>query len=109
MQNEALKLIRQFHKLNLSETANKLGISKSYLSLIEHGHKKPTLELVESYAKVFNMPVSQLMLFAEGIDDRSSVGRVRQAISGKAVRMLQWLEEITRDGELENEEDKESA
>ncbi|MGH8209598.1 MAG: helix-turn-helix domain-containing protein, partial [Steroidobacteraceae bacterium] len=92
MQNRALKLVRQFHKLSLTETANRLGISKSYLSLIENGHKKPTLDLVEAYAKTFNMPVSQLMLFAEGIGDPRPGERVRRAIAGKAVRMLQWLE-----------------
>ena len=104
MQNEALKLVRQFHRLNLTETANRLGISKSYLSLIENGHKQPTLELVEAYAKVFNMPVSQLMLFAEGLGDPRPGDRVRRAIAGKAVRMLQWLEEVTHD-----EDEKENA
>ena len=106
MQNEALKLVRQFHKLSLTETANRLGISKSYLSLIENGHKKPTLDLVEAYAKAFNMPVSQLMLFAEGIGDPRPGDRVRRAVAGKAVRMLQWLEQITHD---EEEDEKEHA
>lgn len=106
MQNKALKLVRQFHKLSLTEAANRLGISKSYLSLIENGHKKPTLDLVEAYAKAFNMPVSQLMLFAEGIGDPRPGDRVRRAIAGKAVRMLQWLEEITHE---EEEDEKENA
>ena len=106
MQNEALKLVRQFHNLSLTETANRLGISKSYLSLIENGHKKPTLDLVEAYAKAFNMPVSQLMLFAEGIGDPRPGDRTRRAIAGKAIRMLQWLDEISHDAD---EDEKEHA
>ncbi len=102
MQNEALKLVRQFHNLSLTETASRLSVSKSYLSLIENGHKKPTLDLVEAYAKAFNMPVSQLMLFAEGIGDPKPSDRIRRAIAGKAIRMLQWLDEISH-----NEDGKE--
>ena len=106
MQNEALKLVRQFHNLSLTETANKLGISKSYLSLIENGHKKPTLDLVEAYAKAFNMPVSQLMLFAEGVGNPRPGDRVRRTIAGKAIRMLQWLDEISH---AADEDEKEHA
>lgn len=97
MQDEALKLVRQFHRLSLTETAEKLGISKSYLSLIENGHKKPTLELLEAYGKAFNMPVSQLLLFDEALGGPKPDDRVRRAVAGKAIRMLRWLEEITRE------------
>lgn len=97
MQSEALKIVRQFHKLSQTETAEKLGISKSYLSLIENGHKKPTLDLIEAYAQAFNMPVSQLMLFGEALGDSTPEDRMRQAIAGKAIRMLRWLHEISAD------------
>jgi transcriptional regulator with XRE-family HTH domain len=58
MLNEALRLIRVYHDVRQSEMAEKLGISKSYLSEIEHDRKRPTLDLVEKYAEIFKIPVS---------------------------------------------------
>lgn len=105
MQNEALKLVRQFHRLSLTETAEKIGISKSYLSAIENGHKKPTLEILKAYATAFSMPVSQLMLFDEALGDPKPGDRVRRAVAGKAIRMLQWIEEVSRrEGEVHHED-----
>ena len=105
MINEALKLARQFHRLNLSELAEKMKVSKSYISEIENNHKKPTLELLSKYSKALNIPVSHLMLFAEGLDDKKPIERFRLALAGKALSMLRWVEDITRDGDVEAKED----
>ena len=65
MQHEALRLVRVFHDLNQSTLAERLEISKSFLSEIESGKKTISLELLNKYAEIFNMPVSSLMFFAE--------------------------------------------
>ena len=104
MLHEALRLVRQFHTLNQTEMADRLGISKSYLSQIEHGHKKPTLDLLEKYAEVFGIPLSNLLLFSESVGDPRPAKRVRRAVARKAVKMLQWLEAITQDAEEDEEE-----
>jgi transcriptional regulator with XRE-family HTH domain len=99
MLNEALKLARQFHRLNQSELAERMSVSKSYLSEIEHGHKNVTLDLLNRYSTALNIPVSHLMLFAENLHDKKPTERLRRAVAGKALSMLRWLEEITRDAE----------
>lgn len=90
MQHEALRLVRVFHDLNQTSLAQRMGISKSYLSEIESGKKAITLELLERYAATFNMPLSSLVFFAEQVD-QSNVDKVRTAVAGKVLKMLDWI------------------
>lgn len=64
----ALKLIRSSHDLSQKELAQKLGISKSYLSEIESRKKTPSLALLESYGQVFQVPVSSILFLVENFD-----------------------------------------
>lgn len=105
MLHEALRLIRQFHALNLSELAKRLSISKSYLSEIEHGRKNVTLDLLQRYAAVFDMPTSHLLLFSERLGNPSDADSVATKIAGKALKMLQWVETVTRDEHAVAKED----
>lgn len=91
MQHEALRLVRVFHDMNQSALAERLGISKSYLSELESGKKSPTLDLLQKYAEAFNMPLSSLLFFAENVDNPSRSDKVRATIAGKALKMLQWI------------------
>lgn len=93
MLNEALRLIRVYHDLRQSETASRLGISKSYLSEIEKGHKKPTLDLVERYADTFKVPVSSIMFFAENMGEDRAYEKARGFVATKIISLMQFLEE----------------
>ena len=91
MQNDALRLMRVFHDMSQTNLADKLGISKSYLSEIEKGEKKKvTLDLLERYSQVFNIPVSSLMFFAEQVD-QGNYEKVRSSVAGKVLKMLDWI------------------
>ena len=50
MYHRALRLIRVFHDMNQADVADKLGLSKSYISELEQGRKKPSIEVLERYA-----------------------------------------------------------
>ncbi len=78
MLNEALRLIRVYHDLRQVDVAEQLGISKSYLSEIEKGSKKPTLDLMEKYSKNFQIPVSSIMFFSENIDNTKAYEKARR-------------------------------
>jgi transcriptional regulator with XRE-family HTH domain len=95
MENEALRLIRVFHNLNRTQTADKVGLSVSYVSELESGTKKVTLEVLQKYATGFRMPVSSIMLFAERADEGSLTEAARLTIGGKVVKMLNWLAAIS--------------
>jgi transcriptional regulator with XRE-family HTH domain len=90
MIGEALRMIRIFHDRRQNELADKLGIAPSHLSEIEKGKKQPTLQLLDSYAAEFKMPVSSIMFFSEQMEGGSS-DRVRTQISKKALALLSFI------------------
>jgi DNA-binding XRE family transcriptional regulator len=101
MLNEALRLIRVYHDMRQSEAAQKLGISKSYLSEIEKGHKKPTLDLVEKYASTFQIPVSSIMFFSENMSQGRAYDQARGFVAAKIISLMRFLEE--RSGHVQHE------
>lgn len=90
--HEALRLIRVFHDLKQNELADKLGISKSYLSEIEKGTKTPSLDIIEKYAKEFRVTPSSIMFFAEELPNAQLGERVRSKIAGKVIDILRFVE-----------------
>lgn len=93
MLNEALRLIRVYHDLRQTEMAEQLGISKSYLSEIEKGSKRPTLDLVEKYASRFGIPVSSILFFSENINNSKAYEKARGVVAQKIIKLMQFLEE----------------
>ena len=89
----ALKLTREFHRLKQGELAGKLKISKSYLSEIESGKKPPTVEILEKYAAVFDIPASTLFMFSERLENGPNARR-----EAKAKKILQFLEWVIDEG-----------
>ena len=93
MFGEALRLVRSFHDMNQSELAKALGISRSYLSEIESGKKVPSLDLLQKYASQYDIPLSALVFFSEQIDEPARDRKVRNLLGGKAMSLLQWIEQ----------------
>ena len=93
MLNEALRLIRVFHDLKQTETALKLGVSKSYLSEIEHGHKVPTLDLLGKYEKAFDIPLSSIIFFSEEMASGDPASKAKFFVASKVLSMLQFIEQ----------------
>lgn len=65
---EALKLLRIFNGYKSAQLAEMLGLSQSYISELENNKKQPTIDILDRYAKLFNMKKSTLMLFAESLE-----------------------------------------
>ena len=101
MLSEALRLIRVFHDMKQTELANRLGMSKSYLSEIESGKKTPTMEILKRYSSEFGMPCSSIMFFSEGLENPanfpSTADRARGVIARKVINFLQLVEDRTAD------------
>ena len=98
---EALRLLRIFNGYKSAELAKKLELSQSYVSELENGKKQPTMEVLDKYAKVFEMKKSTLMLFAESLEgeeiknDEVGIQRMLQNL-----KLLKILEKV---GEFEDE------
>ncbi len=91
MISKALRLIRQYHNINQTQLASKLSISSSYLSELESGKKEPTLDILERYSRVFNVPLSSLIVFSETLEGAHSVSKARSFISKKMLKVLEWI------------------
>ncbi len=96
MIHQALKKIREFHNIKQSELSMQLGISNSYLSEIESGKKSPSLELLDKYSEVFNIPVSSLILFSETLDDEEAKLSKRFKVKSTQLilKILDWSNTI---------------
>lgn len=89
MFDRALKLVRQYHRLNQMEMAKRLEISPSYLSEIEKGKKMPSLELLDKYSALIGIPVSSLVFLAEELNGNSST--VKSVVVDKVLKILEWI------------------
>ena len=98
MLSEALRLIRVFNDIKQQELADKLGLSASYISEIENSKKIPTLEIIEKYSKLFDIPVSSIMFFSEELENKKISSRAKSVISKKIIQFLQLIEERTNNG-----------
>jgi len=97
MLGTALRCIRKFHDLNQHATADRLGISKSYLSEIESGSKEPTLQLVQRYADVFKIPASSILFFAENLEQPRRRAAAQRIVAGKILALMRFLEARSED------------
>lgn len=93
MLNEALRLIRVYHDMKQNEAADKLGISKSYLSEIEKGHKEPSLDLLRRYENTFDIPTSSIMFFSENLGKSPTRERARTFVASKIISLMKFLED----------------
>lgn len=102
MFGQALKLLRRYQGLNQSVLAKKVGVSRSYISEIESGNRTPSLDLLNRYAEVFNIPVSSLMFFAEALQDKQNVSsRLEKAKGIIAKKIIVLLTLLDTDSEVE--------
>lgn len=63
--NDIFRLLRIAKDLKIRELAEKMGISPSYISEVESGKKKPSLEMIEKYSTALDIPKSVIFYFVE--------------------------------------------
>lgn len=97
MLSEALRLIRVFHDLKQGDLAERLGLSKSFVSELESGRKSPSVEVIEKYSREFGIPASSILFFSEQLDTKasSSANSAKNAIASKVLNFLQLVERKT--------------
>lgn len=65
----AIKILRLKESLLQQEFAERIGITQTYLSQIELGHKKPSMELLENMAKNLKLPLPIMFWFGMELKD----------------------------------------
>lgn len=92
MIHRVLKLVRQFHNYTQSDLSEKLQISKSYLSELESGKKIASLEILNKYSVLFEIPVSSLVFFSESLGNPNSTSeKFRKVFTGKVLNIMEWI------------------
>lgn len=91
MISEALRLLRIYHNIRQARLALDLKISTSYLSEIETGKKKVTIDILESYSAYFKVPLSSLFFFAEELSLPRSKDHVRSKVAMATLKLLNTI------------------
>lgn len=92
MMGEAFRLLRVFHGIKQVDMAKVLGVHTSFLSEIESGKRKPSLDLVGKCAKHFGLRPSAILFFSEELDGSAFRGTVKEKIRGKMLTFLKAVE-----------------
>jgi len=58
---ENVHKLRLKNKLSQKDLAKRVGISVSYVSMLERGHRSPPLETIEKLAKALGVPPTKLL------------------------------------------------
>lgn len=87
MLHRALKTVREVHRMQQGELAERLGISRSHLSEIEAGKKAVSVELLGKFADVFDVPASTFLSFSEALNGASER---RKRNAQKLMQVLEW-------------------
>ncbi|HEY3546950.1 MAG TPA: XRE family transcriptional regulator [Propionicimonas sp.] len=81
-----MRRFRETHHLKLTEAAEQTGISKSTLSRLETGQRRPSLELLLPLAQLYRVPLDELVGAPEVGDPR--VRLKPRTINGRTVLPL---------------------
>ncbi len=92
MLGKILKHIRIFHHYNQIELAEKLAVSRSYISEIESNKKTPTIEFLQKYSEFFDIPLSNIMMFSESKNlKKSAKSKTKFFLTSTAIKFLDWI------------------
>jgi transcriptional regulator with XRE-family HTH domain len=85
MIGEAIKLIRTINGKKAVDLAKELDVSASYLSLIECGKKRPSIDLIENFSKIMGIRPSQVLFFAEELNGKKDTVGILTKLSRPAL------------------------
>lgn len=88
MLGETLRRLRGIYGYSAIEMSELLGISNSYLSELERGKKKASLDLLDRYANVFGIRTSTLLRFSEKYEDAAKQGGAQQFITKMMSKLI---------------------
>jgi transcriptional regulator with XRE-family HTH domain len=88
--SRAIRIVRTAHGLTKAQLARQLSIGASHLSLIEHGKRKPSVEVLDEISEVLRIPPHLLALLASepgDLDDPKNAEQVAE-LARSLVRVL---------------------
>lgn len=99
MIGDVLKRTRTIYGYKATEMSSMLGISASYLSEIENNKKRPSLELLEKYAKIYGIRLSSLILLSENIEEAEKSGKGTAIIRNMMMHLIEGMSNSAGDSD----------
>lgn len=93
MIGDVLKRTRAIYGYKANEMSKMLEISNSYLSEIENNRKKPSLELLEKYSKIYGIRLSSLILLSEDYDEAKQENKGDGFIRNMMLHLINGMSE----------------
>ncbi len=91
MINDALRLLRLYLGLSQKQIAADLDLSQSMISEIESGSKSVSIEVLERYSKNFDVRMSQLLFFAEELENEPVKSKGKLIVASGVLSLLERL------------------
>ncbi len=85
--NKALKAFRVFNRLTQKGLAEKLNLTKSFISEMENGKKPVTMQLVDRYAECFEVPDWEILYLGKAYENRL----VGNRLTAKLLNLIDWI------------------
>src|ERR1700750_1674988 len=98
---KAIRIARSLSDLTQAQLARKASIERSYLSLIESGHRKPSTETIEKISRALQFPPHLMTLLSLEQVDAKNLDVREVELLGKALANL--LLETNSDEEPEHD------
>jgi transcriptional regulator with XRE-family HTH domain len=90
---KAIRTIRAAKGLDQKDLALCLGVDKSYLSLLESGKRKPSVDFLENFYKKIKIPPHLFLLLSYEKDDLSNISSLEtNKLATELVEILSGLE-----------------
>jgi transcriptional regulator with XRE-family HTH domain len=96
MINDALRLVRLYWGLTQAETAERVGVSQSLISEVEKYKKEASLDLIQKYSESMGVRLSQLLFFAEELENQPPARQGSLFVAEHILRLLERLKPSDR-------------
>ena len=91
--HEVLSILHRSSGLKQREAAEEVGISRSHVSEIARGKKRPSIEVLERFAELYNLKPWQLLLLTESRSEIEEVDVVLAMFIETATKLNQSIGE----------------
>lgn len=85
---ELLKKLRLIYNFKAVDVCQKIGISASYLSEIEHNKRIPPIDLLQKFSELFGIKLSTLILMSEEYRELQEMNKAEIFIQKKMIQLV---------------------
>jgi transcriptional regulator with XRE-family HTH domain len=93
--SKAIRIARSIAGISQGKLADRSGLDRSYLSLIEGGKRKPTVETIQGISEALGLPFHLLTLLATEKEDAKRIGE--EQVLSLAKQLTHLLLESSQD------------